>query len=249
MDNTKTLKTTVFYPDGSNRDEEACIICEHDLTVIVNERPVYRLICTKNNLRELVTGRLLTDGLIESAGDIYKLYFSKCEKEASIFLNKDISWEDDINTVSTCCSGNRAYIKRKREGFLKHIPAHEFQMEWVFSLAEEFGKTTGLHAITGGSHICILARKGETVFTCEDIGRHNAVDKAVGYALLNGIPLPECMIFTSGRVPVDMVEKVITAGIPVLVSKSVPTFESVELAQEYGLDLICRAWPDKCEAF
>ena len=57
------------------------------------------------------------------------------------------------------------------------------------------------------------------------------------------------MLFTSGRVPVDMVQKVISAGIPVLVSKSVPTAESVELAREYGLNLVCRAWPDKCEIY
>ena len=75
------------------------------------------------------------------------------------------------------------------------------------------------------------------------------MDKAVGYALLNGIPLSECMVFTSGRVPVDMVEKVIAAGIPVLVSKSVPTAESVELAKKYNLTLICKAWPDRCEVY
>ena len=57
------------------------------------------------------------------------------------------------------------------------------------------------------------------------------------------------MIFISGRDPVDMVEKVIVAGIPVLVSKSVPTAESVELAEEYNLKLICKAWPDQCEIF
>ena len=246
LDNVKTLKTTVLYPDGSNREEEVRIIHEHNLTITVNEHPAYRLICTKNDLKELVTGRLLTDGLIESAGDIYKIFFSKCEREANVFLNKNISWEDDINTVSTCCAGNRVYNKRKEE-ILKPLPDHEFKTEWIFALAEEFGKVTGLHALTGGSHICILATKGKTIYTTEDIGRHNAVDKAVGYALLNGIVLRECMIFTSGRVPVDMVEKVIAAGIPVLVSKSVPTAESVELAREYGLDLICRAWPDKCE--
>ena len=64
-----------------------------------------------------------------------------------------------------------------------------------------------------------IVKKRKNHFKAEDIGRHNAVDKAVGYAVLNDIPLSGCMIFTSGRVPVDMVEKVIVAGIPVLVSK------------------------------
>ena len=69
----------------------------------------------------------------------------------------------------------------------------------------------------------------------------------MGFALLNGIPLPECVAYTSGRVPVDMTEKAIAAGLPVLVSKATPTAESAALAKEYGLTLICRAWEDRYE--
>ena len=57
------------------------------------------------------------------------------------------------------------------------------------------------------------------------------------------------MLFTTGRVPTDMVEKVIVAGVPVLISKAVPTENAVLLAGEYGLNLICRAWPDRFEIY
>ena len=57
--------------------------------------------------------------------------------------------------------------------------------------------------------------------------------------LLRGIPLTECVLYTSGRVPVDMVRKAIRAGVPALVSKTMPTVQSLELAQEYGLLLVC----------
>ena len=65
------------------------------------------------------------------------------------------------------------------------------------------------------------------------------LDKAVGEMLLQGVPLAECVLYTSGRVPVDMVRKAIRAGVPALVSKSMPTIQSLELAQEYGLQLVC----------
>ena len=58
-----------------------------------------------------------------------------------------------------------------------------------------------------------------------------------GCALTEGVPLAECVLFTSGRVPVDMVRKAIRAGVPALVSKSMPTVQSLELAEEYGLKL------------
>ncbi|MCR4657479.1 MAG: formate dehydrogenase accessory sulfurtransferase FdhD [Lachnospiraceae bacterium] len=248
-DNYKNLTTSILFPGGDKKPGEATVISEHILTVIINERPVYRLVCTKKDLKELVTGRLLTDGYIEKAEDIYKLFFCRYENEASVFLNKDINWEETAEKIPTCCTGNRVFAENGNKKTLKKLPAYEWKGEWVFSLLEEFRKGTEIHSLTGGSHVCVLAREGKTVCIFEDIGRHNAVDKAAGYALLHGIPLPECMIFTSGRVPADMVTKVIAAGIPVLVSKSVPTAESVGLAEEYGLTLIGRAWPDQCEIF
>ena len=65
--------------------------------------------------------------------------------------------------------------------------------------------------------------------------------------LLNDIPAQKVILFTSGRVPVDMVEKVIQAGVGILISKSVPTAQSATLASEHKLILICRAWPDSYE--
>ncbi|MCR5687934.1 MAG: formate dehydrogenase accessory sulfurtransferase FdhD [Lachnospiraceae bacterium] len=248
-DNAKELTAQVQYRDGKNDAEETAVICEHILDVIINGRHIYRIICTGSDLKELVTGRLVTDGLIKKTDDIRDLFFCKSGNEARVFLDPDMTWKDTVFNVSTCCAGNRTFLCSNGTDRLRKLPACEWKPEWVFALADEFGRGSKIHDMTGGSHVSILAREGKTLCVCEDIGRHNAVDKAVGYALLNGIPLSECMIFTSGRVPVDMVEKVISAGIPVLVSKSSPTEQSVKLAKEYGLNLICRAWPDRYACF
>ena len=249
MDNVNEVSARVLYPDGSSRPGDISVLSEHVLTVIVNEKPVYRLVCTKSHIRELVYGRLLTDGLIGDAEEIVKIYICEMENRARVFLDHMISWEETIREDLTCCTGNKVYASSERKTELKTLSGSKWHPEWVFRLAGEFGKGTELHRLTGGNHICFLAREGQTCFVSEDIGRHNSVDKAVGYALLHQIPLSECLLFTSGRVPVDMVEKVIAAGVPVLISKSVPTKESLELAKEYGLTLICMAWPDQCVLF
>ncbi len=232
MDIVKKMTSTIMSGNGQITTKETPVISEHLLNVIINEQTVYRLICTNCHLRELVIGRLVTDGMIERKNNVCDLSFSRDQKEADVLFNSD----------SPCLN---AFGRDK----LQKLPECDLKGEWIFKLAEEFGHGAPIHDLTGASHICILERKGKILFKAEDIGRHNAVDKAVGYAVLNDIPLSECMIFISGRVPVDMVEKVIAAGIPVLVSKSVPTAESVQLAEEYNLKLICKAWPDQYEMF
>ena len=71
MDTAKKLTTTVMSPDGQTKTQETSVISEHTLNVIINEQPVYRIVCTKDHLRELVTGRMVTDGIIKKKDEIY----------------------------------------------------------------------------------------------------------------------------------------------------------------------------------
>ena len=121
--------------------------------------------------------------------------------------------------------------------------------EAVFALAEHFRKDGELHRSTAGTHSCYIRFGDGSIRGFEDIGRHNALDKAVGAMLLAEADPEACMLYTTGRVPVDMVQKTLHAGIPVLISKAVPTDAAVRMAAEHGLTLICRAWPDSYECY
>ena len=242
-------EVTLITPDGNEVAEEITLLHEHELNIIVNEHPVMRLVCTKQHLNELVLGRLLTGGFIERAEDVCKIVFDKDKTEAGVFLNREIEFEAVPSEEKSCCTGNKVLCAVKDRKKYQELPEMKWKREWIFALAEAFEKGTELHDLTFCTHSCMLARKGEILFTCEDIGRHNAVDKAVGYGVSANIPLSECILYTSGRVPVDMVEKVIAAGVPVLASKAVPTVEAVELAEKYGLTLIGNARPDRMKVF
>ena len=122
---------------------------------------------------------------------------------------------------------------------LRTVPHLDLQPEWVDALAAAMSAGLPLYQATHAVHSCFVLHEGRILCACEDIGRHNALDKAVGSMLLAGVPLSECVLYTSGRVPMDMVRKAIRAGVPTLVSKTMPTVQSLELAAEYGLQLLC----------
>lgn len=242
-------RRTIITASLEKKECRDAVISEHVLSVIVNEHRAFRFVCTKSDMKELVVGRLFTEGLIDSVSEIDNLFLYPEENKVRVFLTHELHWEEWEGAEPSCCTANRVYVSRSGRRILKSVPALSWKPEWIFSLARTFSEDTKTHRRTQGTHSCFLSMEGRVLFSCEDIGRHNAVDKAIGYALLHDIPLSQCLLFTSGRVPVDMVQKVISAGIPVLISKAVPTAESIELAREYALTLICRAWPDGFELY
>lgn len=242
------VRTRAVYSDGRMETALSDTLCEHTLDIVVNLRHVARLVCTRSELESLVTGFLYTERIIDSVGEIERLWLCRSGNTARVFLTKELQVRPAQRTDKSCCTKNVLLLDAAQARPLREI---EDRSRWssadVFRLCARMRKEMPIHAKTDGTHCCFLMRRGEIVFGCEDVGRHNALDKAIGYALRCALPLSECLLYTSGRVPLDMTEKAIAAGIPVLVSKATPTAQSVRLAARYGLTLICRAWEDRYE--
>jgi FdhD protein len=229
--------------------ETGIYVCEHMIDLFVNEKNVASLVCTPRDLEYLVIGRLLTEGIISSVDDIDTLYICDNGNTAKVFVNNNPKFTESKALEPTCCTGNRIFLQNEDNLALKPIGFAELVYENIFALAGEFSsgsKNNGvsIHSKTKGTHSSYLQYKGKTLFGCEDIGRHNAVDKCIGYMVKNKLEPLDCLLFTTGRVPTDMVIKAVAAGIGGLVSKAVPTDAAVKMAAIYNLNLICKAWPD-----
>jgi FdhD protein len=239
----------VFYnADGSTGRAASQIVREHFMDLVIQEELAAKLVCTPSCLTELAVGRMLTEGIISDISEIESIYICNAGSKAKVFLTHPIILKSFVEQEPTCCTGNRMLLRAESEKLQKLAKA-EWKPEWIFALADEFASGSKIHRATSGTHSCYLGIEGQVVYSVEDIGRHNAMDKAIGYAALNGMERSKCILYTTGRVPTDMIKKAVAARIPVLVSKAVPTDEAVQMAAYYNLTLICKAWPDRFEVF
>ena len=226
----------VRLPQGGER----LLAVEHAAALLVNEQTAFRVVCTPELLPQLALGRLLTEGWIASVDEVEQVAVCAEGLKVSVHLTHPLAAVSAAGQeVPSCCTDNLTVASPVVLRPLAPVPQREIPDEWVETLAAAMGDELPLYRATHAVHSCFVLRQGTILFACEDIGRHNALDKAVGEMLLQGVPLAECVLYTSGRVPVDMVRKAIRAGVPALVSKSMPTVQSLELAQEYGLQLLC----------
>jgi FdhD protein len=205
---------------------------------------------------ELAAGFLWGEGFLSSADDL--LGIKVCgdrrltpRQRANIVIAEVIS---DVPeplrllerrfTISSACGvcGSTSLIDLHKRGVLPvTAPSHSIQdLARMSQLLEGrqhiFSKTGGLHAAL------LVDPAGEVAWVREDVGRHNAVDKVIGAALLAGkLPLADWTLVVSGRVGYEIVQKAIVAGVSALVGVSAPTSLAVDLAQEFGLTLLAFA--------
>ena len=120
------------------------------------------------------------------------------------------------------------------EGTLKQV-----EISLLFSIMESMFENPGdLFQTTGCAHSCALVTDGVIQCSMEDIGRHNALDKVIGYALKHGIPIQKSIVFTSGRISEDYLQKVIKAGFRIVVSRSAVTAGAVALARRENITML-----------
>lgn len=240
-----------FGADGGREESFDEVQAESALDILLDGRSAMWFICDLSDIAALVVGRLFTEGFIGGVGDVECVYVNRHATEAHVTLAspmpRKLWWEaKDAGQVSIATHGA---LQREFGSHLRPVSPIPWSPDDVFTLARVFSSDSPMHRRTFGAHSCYVALGDRVLFCCEDLGRHNAFDKAIGRALIEGVDLKRATVFTSGRTPVDMTAKAIRAGIPVLVSKAVPTDLAIELARKNRLTLICSAHPDSMRVF
>ncbi len=228
------------------------------MEIYANGRKIAVLMCTPRDLTELAWGHLVTRGLVDfSSGPdarqagtpcpppSIKVCLSKARvdvESASISVGAGL----DLGGVIASGCGSGALFSQE---FLYRPPVEcgwTVSTEELAARARDMFAAAELYRLTGGMHCAAIAGRGadrgdEAYFVArEDVGRHNAVDKVIGRAMLDGVDPGSCILLTSGRIAADMALKAVVAGVPIVVSRSIPTTTAYEIAQRGGLTLVGR---------
>ena len=240
------------WDDGTFRPKDDYLAAEEPLEIRIGNDPLSVTMRTPGHDLELAAGFLFTEGLVQSRAQIIQLNNGSGlgERNTGNVVQANLAPESAPDfermrrhffAASSCGICGKASIDSVRaRGLVPPNPDFRFDAETLVGLPERLRASQAVFGRTGGLHAAALFdASGDLLILREDIGRHNAVDKVIGWALLEDhLPLDGSLLLVSGRGGFEIVQKAIVAGLPVVASVSAPSSLAVQLARELRLTLI-----------
>jgi FdhD protein len=240
--NSFTKIEIIQYRNGSSSEVQDPVVSEKRLRIYSNNKEVLSLMCTPTMIRELVVGFGLSEGIIKrnGQGDLQQEWCTErieiFWKDQEIEVQLPIEIPDISQTLTSgCAKGVTFSLNTEIEPIQDDF---EVDINIIFELYKEFQKKSRLFRNTGGVHSAALCDEKEILIFAEDIGRHNAIDKVIGYAFLENISMKEKFLLTSGRLSSEIINKAVRARVPLLISRAAPTDLAVEFANKYMVTLV-----------
>jgi FdhD protein len=245
-----SYSTVSEWNDKKVRRLRDSLVGEEPLQIRVGKRPLSVTMRTPGDEVELAAGFLFTEGIIHSAKEVANLRYSNGSGSDRNVVDVELKHRKTLSSMQTrrnfvanssCGLCGKVFIEGCRlQGIKRPNPSFRLDPEILCSFPETlrsaqivFGRTGGLHAAA------LFESSGKLIAVKEDVGRHNAVDKLIGWALLQGrIPLADCALLASGRGGFEIIQKSLVAGVPLLASVSAASDLAVQLARECGLTLV-----------
>lgn len=237
------------YGSGkSSQTELDEVAAEEPLEIRIEGHSIAVVMRTPGHDRELAAGFLLTENLIRTAADIFDITACGSSSEdhvVNVTLKDPMTFDPgkltrNVFSSSSCGVCSKATIEAVRESFPAIKDDCRVAAETLLGLPVALRKAQETFDRTGGLHACaIFDLSGSLEAVREDVGRHNALDKLIGKAFFTGrLPLRGRVLFLSGRVSFEMMQKALAAGIPIVAAISAPTTLAIEFARESNQTLV-----------
>lgn len=203
---------------------------------------------TPGNDEELAAGFLFTEGIINNAEDVSEIKHAHADENGvQVILKENIkpllgNAARNFYTTSSCgiCGKASIHAIQTVSQYTEIKNDSVTPVTLFYTLLNELKKQQKVFEDTGGIHACgIFDVEGKFIMLREDVGRHNALDKIIGAAMLaNLLPLNNCILLLSGRASFELLQKAVMAGIKIIASVGAPSSLAVEMATENDVTLI-----------
>jgi FdhD protein len=222
----------IQFRNGVPEGIDDAVVIEDRFRIFFNDYPIADMIASRDQLRELGAGFVITEGITRCVDKVSL-------DGDSILVYSDTGCDAPRPKKVVGSSGGVSIVKEPMpvSSDIRITP------EDVFSFTREI--ETEEWRKTGAVHCSVLFSGCTCVVKSSDVGRHNTVDKVVGHAVLHGIDLSQCVIGCTGRQPAGMVKKNANAGIPVVISRAASTDKGIATADAAGITLICFSRGDR----
>jgi FdhD protein len=218
------------------------VVREQPLTVYVDGERFLTLLCTPVKLEALVVGYLWMEKVIGDLAEIRALDVSAVDGRVDVTLTHRVTLPTERILTSGCGGGitfriDHRLFPRLSSGLRVSPSQLSAQMRELFAAAVLYKTSRGIHgaALSDGERLLVVA---------EDVGRHNAVDKIKGEALLRDIPTHDRILLSTGRVSSEMLLKAARMGVPVVASRTSPTEMAIALAEQLNITVCGYVRPD-----
>lgn len=240
--NPTTKIKIIQYRSSLSSEKADDIASEKRLKILSNNREILSLLCTPTMVKELVVGFGLSEGLLKNSKD-RDAQQEWCTERIEIFWKDNeievrlpIDMPEAAAALTSGCGKGVTFSLNKELPVIKDN--FTVSIDIIFELYKKFLRKSELFMATGGVHSAALCNEQEILVFAEDIGRHNAVDKIIGYTFLENITMQNKILLLSGRLSSEIISKSVKAEVPVLVSRAAPTDMAVETARRHNITLI-----------
>ncbi|MDX1447587.1 MAG: formate dehydrogenase accessory sulfurtransferase FdhD [Acidimicrobiia bacterium] len=242
MDGFTNVDVVRIGLDRSEREQDR-VATESPIEFRIGATPIAVLMRTPGLETELATGFCLTEGILlhpQELAAVERLDGDRYQLRLADGVTVDPEqFRRNTYTTSSCGVCGKASIDAVKIAARPLPPGPQLGRDDVTGLIEGLRRTQEIFDLTGGLHgAALMTPTGDVESSAEDVGRHNAVDKAIGHLARRRWPLGEVILVVSGRISFEIAQKAAVAGIPMVVGVSAASSLAVELAEDVGMTLV-----------
>ena len=232
----------INFKNGRPTETKEKVVKDETVTLTINGNISRSMSAIEDSLEEFAVGYLVNENMVKTLKDIKSIEID--ETKINVEIDDTLLKTNETVLCSDSAGGWRSKIKEVNpvESDFQ-VSVHE-----LIDRIEELKENAEIWQATGGTHVAGIVFEDQFVVK-EDVSRHVAVDKVIGYGILNGFDLNKSYVIYSGRMPADMVIKMTRAGVPILASNAAPANSGYNIAKKGNITLVGFLRGQRCNIY